>query len=78
MWITTDEWNKRTIVDETGLCTKKIIKNSKYKLNGYESDFIAFTVNQTKNICYVIKLKDGDNFDTKKSLAEKKHVRTVC
>lgn len=55
----------------TYLCVKKVIKASRYKLRGHEPDFIAFTVDKIKNICYVIELKDGDAFDTKKSLAEK-------
>ena len=66
-----DDCDNRTIADGTYLCTKKVIKASGYKLTGHEPDFIAFTVNKAKNLCYVVELKDGDAFDTKKSLAEK-------
>lgn len=60
-----------TVKDGSYLCTKKVVKASQYKLDGHEPDFIAFTVNKAKNLCYVVELKDGDAFDTKKSLAEK-------
>lgn len=66
-----DECDKGTITDGAYLCTKKVIKLSKYKLYGHEPDFIAFALDKIKKICYVIELKDGDAFDTKKSLAEK-------
>ena len=57
--------------DGAYLCTKKSIKKSSYKLAGHEPDFVAFTVKKNKKHCYVVELKDGDAFDTKKSLAEK-------
>ena len=60
-----------TVEDGSYLCTKKVLKASSYKLDGHEPDFIAFTVNKAKNVCYVVELKDGDAFDTKKSRAEK-------
>lgn len=73
-----DDCDNGTVADGSYLCTKKVVKASSYKLAGHEPDFIAFTVNKAKNICYVVELKDGDAFDTKKSLAEKRDVRTVC
>ncbi len=66
-----DDCDNGTVADGSYLCTKKVVKASSYKLAGHEPDFIAFTVNKAKNICYVVELKDGDAFDTKKSLAEK-------
>lgn len=66
-----DDCDVGGIADGTYLCTKKVVKASKYRLPGHEPDFIAFTVNKAKNLCYVVELKDGDAFDTKKSLAEK-------
>lgn len=66
-----DSCDNGTVTDGTYLCTKRTIEKSKYKLKGHEPDFIAFTVNKAKNLCYVVELKDGDSFDTKKSLAEK-------
>lgn len=66
-----DDCDNGTVADGTYLCTKKVVKASKYKLKGHEPDFIAFTVNKAKNLCYVVELKDGDAFDTKKSVAEK-------
>ena len=66
-----DECDTGNIADGAYLCTKKVVKASSYKLVGHEPDFIAFTVDTSKNICYVVELKDGDSFDTKKSIAEK-------
>lgn len=63
--------DNNTVSDGTYLCTKKVVKASRYKLDKHEPDFIAFTVNRAKNLCYVVELKDGDAFDTKKSQAEK-------
>ena len=71
-----DDCDNKTIADGTYLCTKKVLKASKYKLSGHEPDFIAFKVDGTgKNICYVVELKDGDAFDTKKSLAEREMLK---
>ena len=53
------------------LCTKKVLKKSQYNLKGHEPDFLAFSVANANGICYVVELKDGDAFDTKKSVAEK-------
>lgn len=54
------------------LCNKKVLKKSRYKLDKHEPDFIIFTINNHDKQCYVVELKDGDTFDTKKSSAEKK------
>lgn len=67
-----DACDNGMISDGSYLCTKKVIKTSKYKLEQHEPDFVAFTLNKAKNLCYVVELKDGDAFDTKKSSAEKK------
>ena len=63
--------DKGIIADGAYLCTKKVLKKSEFKLAGHEPDFIVFTIDNAKNLCYVVELKDGDAFDTKKSLAEK-------
>ena len=57
----------------TYLCTKKVLKQSSYKLDKHEPDFLIFKIKEelTCDFCYVLELKDGDMFDTKKSLAEK-------
>ena len=47
---------------------KQQIKNSKSIRSKYEPDFLAF--NPNNRICYVVELKDGDQFDTKKSSGE--------
>lgn len=66
-----NECDTGTIIEGSYLCTKKVVKASSYWLAKHEPDFIAFTVNSTNNLCYVVELKDGDAFDTKKSVAEK-------
>lgn len=58
------------------MCTKKIFKKSeKYgkPLKGIEPDLLIFVVEKNR-ICKIIELKDGDSFDTKKSLGEKEHL----
>ena len=47
-----DRCDNQTISKGTYLCTKKVVKKSKYKLDGHEPDFIVFTVEPSKNICY--------------------------
>lgn len=66
-----NECDTGTIIEGSYLCTKKVVKASSYWLAKHEPDFIAFTVNSANNLCYVVELKDGDAFDTKKSVAEK-------
>lgn len=60
-----------TVADGAYLCTKSVVKKSAYKMDKHEPDFIAFTVDKANNICRIVELKDGDTFDTKKSVAEK-------
>ena len=50
------------------MATKKQVKESKVIHSKYEPDFIAFDL--IKRICYVIEVKDGDQFDTKKASGE--------
>lgn len=71
-----DKCDEGTIPDGAYLCTKKVVKASKYKLEKHEPDFVAFTLDKAKNTCYVVELKDGDAFDTKKSIAEKEMLQT--
>lgn len=66
-----DDCDNGTVANGTYLCVKKVVKLSKFRLLKHEPDFIAFVVNKERNICCVVELKDGDAFDTKKSLAEK-------
>ena len=59
------------VKDGAYLCTKKTVKASQYRLEKHEPDFIAFSVSGSIRNCYVVELKDGDAFDTKKSAAER-------
>lgn len=66
-----DDCDKGIISSGAYLCTKRIAKKSKYSLEKHEPDFIAFTLDKSQRNCYIVELKDGDAFDTKKSAAEK-------
>ena len=55
------------------LCQKKVLKKSRYAMPGIEPDLLIFLVQQ-RRICKVVELKDGDNFDTKKSQSERDHL----
>lgn len=59
--------------DGVYLCQKKTLKKSKYAIPGIEPDLLVFII-EKKRICKVIELKDGDNFDTKKSDSEREHL----
>lgn len=59
--------------DGVFLCQKKILKKSRYAIAGIEPDLLIFVV-ERRRICKVIELKDGDNFDTKKSASEREHL----
>ena len=53
------------------LAVKKQIKASKtLDFAGSEPDFVIFRRREGRQHCYVVELKDGDNFDTKKAAAE--------
>lgn len=55
------------------LCKKKTLKKSSYSIKDIEPDLLIFIV-ERKRVCKVIELKDGDNFDTKKSQSERKNL----
>lgn len=57
------------------LCTKKVTKKSRYKLDGHEPDFLIFSIQPQGKVAHVIELKDGDTFDTKKSAGEKESLK---
>jgi hypothetical protein len=52
----------------TFVATKNQVKQSKSINSKYEPDFLAFDLVLRK--CYVIEVKDGDQFDTKKASSE--------
>ncbi|MFI5450715.1 hypothetical protein ACHMWN_01030 [Pedobacter sp. UC225_61] len=51
------------------LISKGAIKNSRLR-STREPDLIVFQITDTKRHCYIIELKDGDTFDTKKASGE--------
>ena len=44
--------------------------------SGSDPDFVIFVIRGNQKICYVIELKDGDTFDTKKAAGERESMRT--
>ncbi len=57
------------------VATKTQIKKSIIAQKSFEPDFIAFQrTENNKQYCYVIEVKDGDQFDTKKATGERKHL----
>ena len=63
--------NYGKIHEGTFLCPKKVTKKSKYNLPNSEPDFIIFSITPNSRNCWIIELKDGDQFDTKKSSSER-------
>lgn len=53
------------------LCAKRVTKNSSYKLEKHEPDFLIFEIKSEGKVAHVVELKDGDAFDTKKSSGER-------
>lgn len=64
-----EQVKEQKISSGTYLCLKKTVKSSSYRMEKHEPDFIVFVVDHDK-LCNVIELKDGDQFDTKKSTSE--------
>ena len=67
-----DFLKKQTMPDGVFMASKKQVKKS-HTLNasGSEPDFIIFRRRKNKQHCYLVELKDGDTFDTKKATAER-------
>lgn len=56
------------------VANKSTVKKSQLAKDKYEPDFLAFKITENKRQCYLLEVKDGDQFDTKKSLGEKNHL----
>jgi len=66
-----DDFLTRTLSDgedKIFVATKKQVKQSQKINSQYEPDFLGF--NPHKRICYIVEVKDGDQFDTKKASGE--------
>lgn len=66
-----DDFLKETLQggeDKVFVASKQQIKKSKKIRSRYEPDFLGFNPKQRK--CYIIEVKDGDQFDTKKAAGE--------
>lgn len=57
------------------VATKNQLKKSFIAQKSFEPDFVAFErTEKNKHYCYVIEVKDGDQFDTKKASGERQHI----
>lgn len=65
------EVNSGHLTEGVFLCEKKVTKKSSFKLYKHEPDFLIFIIKPEGKFAYVVELKDGDTFDTKKSSGEK-------
>jgi len=64
--------NTDIIYDNVYLVPKKVLKKSEaIDFTGQEPDFVILKSEKYRRHCYIIELKDGDNFDTKKAASEK-------
>lgn len=75
-----DDFIKKAAIGEVAngvyLCLKKVFKKSAVyapDVKGIEPDMLVFVL-EKPGTCNIIELKDGDAFDTKKSLGEKEHL----
>jgi len=55
-------------VDGVYVASKNQVRKSRYINAKYEPDFLIFDI--AHRVCYVIEVKDGDQFDTKKAASE--------
>lgn len=62
------------ISDRIYLIDRKLFKDIKHNNKGIEPDLLVLIVKDGVATFYVIELKMGDNFDTKKSAGEKEHL----
>ena len=76
-----DEFNSHRINDDTFdlsdrvyLIKKSVFKDIKHGDKRIQPDLLSIIVKNGKIDFYVIEIKMGDNFDTKKSAAEKEHL----
>lgn len=65
-----DDCKNGRVVNGFYFCDGKSIFNSKYRLGKHQPDILMFSISAV-NTCCVVELKDGDDFDTKKSQSEK-------
>lgn len=62
--------SSQQLASGTYLISKKAIKGSSLKTDK-EPDIVVFQIDSQRQHCYIIELKDGDTFDTKKAAGER-------
>ena len=77
-----DKWVEDFIAHKiqmgTYLCPKKALKGSSYKMSKHEPDMAIFQFTEELSNCYIVEMKDGDSFDTKKADGEHKSREEYC
>lgn len=69
--------SKDIMPDNVYLIPKIALKKSEQlDFSQQEPDFVVLKIEKNKRHCYIIELKDGDNFDTKKATSEKLSLKT--
>ena len=66
--------NQKTLPNGIYLITKKAVKKSSL-CTDREPDLLIFEIAENKQHCYIIELKDGDTFDTKKAKGEVENLK---
>lgn len=66
--------NRRNISNGVYLCEKRVLRESEnFKLKSHEPDFLVLILCESDTaprVCHIVELKDGSQFDTKKSKSE--------
>lgn len=71
--------SRETMPEGVFLATKEEINRcTELKINGKKPDFIIFKHRQGYQQCYIVELKDGHVFDTKKVLGERETLRSFA
>jgi hypothetical protein len=68
--------SKNIMPDNVYLIPKTILKKSEIIDCTKQPDFVILKIENYERHCFIIELKDGDNFDTKKSAGEKMLLQT--
>ena len=68
--------SKDIMPDNVYLIPKKTLRKSKIIDCLKQPDFVILKIENYRRHCFIIELKDGDNFDTKKSAGEKMLLQT--
>ncbi|GMO58927.1 MAG: hypothetical protein Ta2D_04700 [Rickettsiales bacterium] len=71
-----NDFNNKKTDNIIKIIPKSVIKKSKILGDGvnFEPDFVVLKIDTKEQNCYIIELKDGFEFDTKKVIGEREHL----